>query len=59
MVAIGRALYVVDDRNRNYKFYARNNDYRKLSREELEKNMKSVSGYTRIFRTGMAKRFDF
>jgi hypothetical protein len=59
ILKIDRALYEVDDKTRTYKYYARNPDWKKLSKEKCEKNKKSINGYTRIFPDGRRKVFRY
>lgn len=56
---IDRAIYLVDERAKTYRFLKRNPDWQKLNAEENEKNKKSISGYTRIFRNGDTKTFKY
>ncbi|MEM2139620.1 MAG: hypothetical protein QXJ74_05525 [Nitrososphaera sp.] len=54
---IDRAVYLVDDSARTYRFLERNPDWQSLGSDENRKNKKSIDGYTRIFRDGSRKVF--
>ena len=56
-VRIDRAVYLVDDGARTYRFLRRNPSWRDLSQSENKENKKSIDGYTRIFRDGRRKVF--
>jgi hypothetical protein len=54
---IGRAIYLVDDKTRTYRYLRRNPEWQSLSPKENETNKKAIDGYTRIFRDGRAKTY--
>lgn len=54
---IDRALYLVDDASRTYRFLRRNPHWENLSTEENEVNKRQIDGYTRVFRTGKKKAY--
>jgi hypothetical protein len=56
-LGVDRAIYLVDDETRTYRFLRRNQDWEKLDLEENERNKKSLNGRTRIFRGGSGKIF--
>jgi len=49
---IDRAIYLVDDATKTYRFLQRNPESRSLLPEENEANKKAVDGYKRITRNG-------
>ena len=57
ILKIDRALYEVDDQEKNYKYYGRNAKWQELDLAESEKNKKSIDGYIRIFPNGKQKVF--
>jgi hypothetical protein len=54
---IDRAIYLVNDEQRTYKFLRRNPDWRKLRPEENEANKRSIEGYAREMRSGKSKTY--
>lgn len=56
---IDKALYEVDDEKRTYRHFGRNLDWKRLSKEENERNKRHIDGYTRIFRSGRTKTFRY
>ena len=56
---IDRAIYLVDDENRTYRFMRRNPDWENLSSEENERNKREIDGYTRTFRDGRTKIYKY
>jgi len=56
---IDRAIYLVDDETRTYRFMKRNPDWEKLDSNENEENKRQIDGYTRIFRDGRRKTFRY
>jgi hypothetical protein len=59
ILKIDRALYDVDDATKMYRYYGRNPDWRKLSKEENTRNKRHIDGYTRIFPDGKRKVFKY
>ena len=57
ILKIDRALYEVDDKSKIYRYYGRNSEWRKLSKEENQRNKKHISRYTRIFPDSRKKLF--
>ena len=56
---IDRAIYLVDDESRTYRFLKRNPDWEQLDPAENEVNKRQIDGYTRIFRDGGRKTFRY
>lgn len=56
---IDRAVYLVDDAKRSYRFLRRNPDWEKLSPSLNENNKKRINGYTRTFKDGRKKTFHY
>lgn len=56
---IDRAVYIVDDSARTYRFLERNPKWQNLGSRQNQKNKKSIDGYTRIFRDGKRKVFRY
>jgi len=56
---IDRAVYLVDDEKRIYRFLRRNLSWEKLDPAENSKNKRQIDGYTRIFKDGQRKTFHF
>lgn len=56
---IDRAIYLVDDAARTYRFLRRNPDWQTLSQQENEQNKRHIDGYTRRFRDGRTRTFRF
>lgn len=54
---IDRAIYLVDDKTRTYRYFRRNPEWQSLSPKENESNKKAIDGYTRIFRGGRARTY--
>jgi hypothetical protein len=58
-LAIDRAIYLVDDKTRTYRFLKRNLEWQKLDPDQLEENKNQIDGYTRVFRDGSTKVFRY
>lgn len=56
---VDRAIYLVDDAARTYRFARRNPDWRSLSTGENKRNKRRLHGYTRIFRDGRRRAFEY
>jgi hypothetical protein len=56
---IDRGIYLVGDEKRIYRFLKRNPDWEKLDPSENEENKRQIDGYTRIFRDGRRKTFQY
>lgn len=56
---IDRAIYVVDDATKTYRYLRRNPAWKTLSQRENEQNKRHIDGYTRMFKNGRAKTFRF
>jgi len=56
---IDRAVYLVDDDTRTYRFLKRNLDWVKLDTGENDANKRQIDGYTRIFRDNRRKTFRY
>jgi hypothetical protein len=56
---IDRAIYLVDDETRTYRFLRRNPDWRNLDPGENDRNKRAIDGHTRIFRDGRRKTFRY
>lgn len=56
---IDRAIYLVDDETKTYRFLRRNPDWRDLAPDENERNKRQIDGHTRIFRDGRRKVFRY
>jgi hypothetical protein len=54
---IDRAVYLVDDKTKTYRYLRRNPGWRSLSPEENEANKKAIDGYTRVLRGGLTKTY--
>jgi hypothetical protein len=54
---IDRAIYLVDDKTRTYRYLRRNLEWGSLPLEENEVNKKSIDGYKRAFRSGHTKTY--
>jgi hypothetical protein len=54
---IDRAIYLIDDEIKTYRYLRRNLEWRKLTSEENEANKRSIDGYTRVFRNGQTKTY--
>ena len=54
---IDRAIYLVDDETRTYRFLRRNLDWEKLDPKANDRNKRHIDGYTRIFKDGRKKVF--
>lgn len=52
---IGRAVYLVDDKTKTYRYLRRNPGWRSFSPEKNEANKKAIDGYTRVLRGGLTK----
>jgi hypothetical protein len=58
-LAVDRAIYAVDDATRTYRFLRRNPEWRSLDPATSRRNKASLHGYTRSFRSGRARTFDW
>ena len=58
-VEIDRAIYLVDDRTRTYRFGRRNPYWRLLSTGENHRNKLSIDGYSRFCRDGSKVVFHY
>jgi hypothetical protein len=56
---IDRAIYLVDHKAKSYRFLRRNPHWRKLDQSQNERNKRTIDGYTRIFRNGRRKTFNY
>jgi hypothetical protein len=56
---IDRAVYLVDDETRTYRFLSRNPDWENLDPAEYDQNKRQIDGYIRIFRDGRRKTFRY
>ena len=56
---IDRAIYLVDDDAKTYRFLSRNPDWKNLSPRENERNNRHIDGYTRMFKDGRLKTFRY
>lgn len=56
---IDRAIYLVDDENRTYRFLRRNLEWENLPPDENDSHKRQIDDYTRIFRDGHTKTFRF
>lgn len=54
---IDRAVYLVDDKTKTYRYLRRNPGWRSLSPEENEADKKAIHGHTRILRGGLTKTY--
>lgn len=54
---IDRAVYLVDEATRTYRYLRRNPGWRDLDPEENERHKRHLDGYTRIFPDGGRKVF--
>jgi 4-phospho-D-threonate 3-dehydrogenase / 4-phospho-D-erythronate 3-dehydrogenase len=54
---IDRAVYLVDDKTKTYRFLRRNPDWKELPSEVNETNKKTIDGYTRVLRSGQTKTY--
>jgi hypothetical protein len=58
-VRIDRAIYLVDDGTKTYRFLERNPSWKDLPQHENKNNKKSIDGYARIFRNSGRKIFRY
>jgi hypothetical protein len=58
-VRIDRAVYLVDDGTKTYRFLGGNPSWKDLTQSENKRNKKSIDGYARIFRNGRRKIFRY
>jgi hypothetical protein len=56
---IDRAIYLVDDETRTYRFLRRNPDWEKLAPTENDESKRQIDGYTRLFRDGRSRTFRY
>jgi hypothetical protein len=54
---IDRAIYLVDDEAKTYRYLRRNPEWVGLPPEENEANKRAIDGYKRIFRDGQTKAY--
>lgn len=52
---IDRAIYLVNDEAKTYRYLRRNPEWESLPGEENESNKRAIDGYRRIFRDGQTK----
>jgi hypothetical protein len=55
---VDRAIYLVDDSTKTYRFARRNPEWRSLPTKENERNKCQLDGYTRILRDGRRRVFE-
>lgn len=58
-MSVDRAVYVVDDANKMYRYLRRNPRWRDLDPRENERNKRHLDGYTRLFPDGRTKVFRY
>jgi len=56
---IDRAVYVIDEETKTYRYHRRNPNWRNLDPGENERNKGHLDGYTRIFPDGRRKVFRY
>lgn len=56
---IDRAVYVVDEERKRYRYLSRNHEWRELDPLENERNKRYLDGYTRVFPDGRTKVFRY
>jgi hypothetical protein len=56
---IDKAIYLVDETTKSYKFLKRNKNWKSLDPNENELNKKYIHGYIRVFRNGQTKRYKY
>ncbi len=56
---IDRAVYLVDEGTRTYRFVRRNSDWKGLDPDENERNKRHIDGYTRILANGKTRVFRY
>lgn len=56
---IDRAVYVVDEETRTYRYLRRNPEWQDLDPRENERNKRHLDGYTRMFPDGRTKVFRY
>ena len=56
---IDRAVYVVDEERKRYRYLRRNHEWRELDPGENERNKRHLDGYTRVFPDGRTKVFRY
>lgn len=56
---IDRAIYVVDEERKRYRYIGRNHEWRELDPAENERNKRHLDGYTRVFPDGRTKIFRY
>lgn len=56
---VDRAVYLVDEATRTYRYLRRNPGWKALGPAENERNKRHLDGYTRIFPDGRGKVFTF
>ena len=59
ILKIGKALYMVDDETKTYRYFGRNPEWKKHTQKEEERNKKHIDGYTRILRNGKTRIFRY
>jgi hypothetical protein len=59
ILKIDRAFYKIDDESKTYWYYGRNPNWKRLNKEENQRNKKYIDGYTRIFPDKRKKVFRF
>ena len=58
-VKIDRAIYLVDDEVRTYRFWKRNPRWQVLDPGINDVNKRSIDGYTRMFRNGTTRAYRY
>jgi hypothetical protein len=58
-LCIDRAVYLVEDNGRTYRFLRRNALWEKLDPAENDQNKRQIDGYTRLFRDGRQKTYRY
>ena len=56
---IDRAVYLVQDEGRTYRYLRRNPRWRELDPRENERNKRHLDGYTRLFPDGRTRVFRY
>ncbi len=54
---IDKAVYLVDDRTRTYRYLRRNPEWKQLPPGKNETNKQTIEGYMRHFRDGRTRRY--
>lgn len=56
---IDRAVYLVEEQTKTYRYLRRNPDWAPLDPEENERSKRRLHGYTRVFPDGRRKVFTY